>query len=430
MFISFVTLFFAFQVQANYFNLLLEDWDNLIVMLEDTDSGQCFQLQSGSATNGERIELGDCDQVDQAQQFYVTKRSDGSYKFVSMLDKQLCVDAVRRVNGAIILWNCHPDNSPGIQNQKVFIDEIAGNAKVKILFKNNASVTTYAHANQNDKIMKTVDENSAITWDVLIKGKDFDVSLDDLDNAILLLKANSDRQCFQLKNGEAVNGNTIELADCNQKDVTQQFYATKRSDGSYKLVSMLDKRLCVDAVKKLDGAIVLWTCHPDNSPSIKNQKAFIDRMPGESGMTISFRREYSNIITGMITITTPREVTTYVRVDGNAVKQTILGMPQFKTLWDISLPIKDHRFIVINQMTTDFSIICDKTQITLSPNQTAFCHDIVEIPQWTFVGGLFGSQRASRIDEALSKRLKDFCGPTSKVEIRIAGYLNVPIDCL
>ena len=410
--ILFIGLFFVFQIQANYFNLQQGgDLSNSVVMLQDSDSHQCFRLQSGTASSGERIKLDTCDQDDEAQQFHVTRRSDGSYKVVSLLDRQLCVDAVRSENGDIVLWSCHPDDSSWIYNQKVFFDKISRTSRRHISFKNNKN-PTYMDVDGNDKVIQTPNANNAIAWKVLIKGQDFGVSLDNLDDAVVMIKDVTGRQCFRVNNGNAFSGNTIELNNCNDTDVAQQFHITKRSGGTYKVVSMLNKQLCIDAASNSD-ILFLWICHYDNHGDINNQKVWIGPIGGiSSGMTMSFKNNGGP---------TPA----YIHVDGNDLRQTTLPPSSVnQLLWYFSLTVP--RFILINEMKTNISIVCDKKQITLASNQTGRCYDSVRIPAWNL------HKQGHTLDEVLEL----WCATLNpsmivgSIETKIrGGYSNIFTTC-
>ena len=86
-------------------------------------------------------------------------------------------------------------------------------------------------------------------------------------------------------------------------------------------------------------------------------------------------------------------------------------------------PPRDPRFLVVNHMATDISIMCDTTPITLSPNQTASCYDNVSVPQWKWHG------RGTRFDDnSFSEGLKNWC--FDKMQMRIVSYLRIRTRCL
>ncbi len=310
-----ITLFLwpFFQVQAKNFNFSSNLFDS-IVMFQDQASGKCFQLKNLAAFDGNTIELNNCDQTDTAQQFYLTERSDGSYKVTSMVNKRFCIDKPNRRDADLIVWSCHPDGHPHVRNQKVFIDKISGKTELTISF--GKSNITYARVDGNN-IKQTLNENDATVWKVSL-AKDFN-SPNDLFNSTVMLEDQTSNKCFRLKNGSAFNGNIIELNNCDQTDAAQQFYLTERSDGSYKATSMVNKRFCIDKPNRRDADLIVWSCHRDGHPHVRNQKVFIDKISGKTEVTISFGK---NSIT-------------YARVDGNNINQTL--NENDATVWKVLL---------------------------------------------------------------------------------------------
>ena len=152
---------------AKNFNAL-EDLSDSIAMLQDRTSGKCFRLKNAEAVNGNTLEPSVCSQTDTAQQFHLTERTDGSYKFASMVDKQFCVDNKNQFREGVdlIVWRCHPDNQSSVGGQKVFVNKTSGKAEMTISFEKDK--TAYARIDGN-KIKQTLNENDATVWKVSLQ---------------------------------------------------------------------------------------------------------------------------------------------------------------------------------------------------------------------------------------------------------------------
>ena len=172
--ISFITLFLFFQIQAQDFtpqdNLSEDDLPDSIVMLKDKTSDKCFQLKNGNASKGNTLELGNCDQTNTGQQFHLTERLDGSYKFSSMVNRLFCIDNYRyKEDIGLIIRNCRSDNHKKLRTQKIFIEikNVLDKAEITLSFKRSSRIT-YVYVDGND-VKQTLDANNATAWKVLLQ---------------------------------------------------------------------------------------------------------------------------------------------------------------------------------------------------------------------------------------------------------------------
>ena len=313
----------------------LDGLSDSIVKLQDKTSGKCLQLQGGVAVNGNTMELGDCDQANTApqyencesgapcdlpqenitQQFHVTKRANGSYQFASFLDKRFCIDNGNKPqeDDNVIVWPCDSSN----HNQDVIIDEIAGNnGEVMLSFGSKIFIhkdRTFVRADGNN-VNQTLDGRGATVWNVLFRDGGNIISLDTLSDSIVVLQDKTSDKCLQLQSGDVFNGNTMEVGNCDLANTAQQFYVTKRANGSYQFASLLDKGFCIDNGNKPleDDDVIVWPCDSSNH----NQDVIIDEIAGNNGkvtISLSFKnRAFIRI-----------ENRTFVRTDGNNVNQTL-----------------------------------------------------------------------------------------------------------
>ena len=126
-----------------------------IVTFQDKNSEMCF------STQGNSVELDDCNSMDMRQQFYASKRPDGSYKVATVFkDKMFCLDGK---DGDILLKRCHSYGHPDIDDQKVIIDKVSDKEEITIAFKSTTE-TNYVYRDENTLSQTSQQSMKAVVW--------------------------------------------------------------------------------------------------------------------------------------------------------------------------------------------------------------------------------------------------------------------------
>ena len=350
--VTLITLFIFCQIQSKGFDSP-DDLSDSVVTLQDKASGKCFQLKNGKAFKGNTIELGDCDQTNPSQQFYLTERSDGSYKFASMIDWQFCIDNKNRYkeNANLILRPCRSDSHRKVRNQKIFIEKVSGREEMTMSFGKRR--ITYAGINENNRVKEASQKKDATIWEVLLAQNTSLATENDLSTLIVILRDKTSGKCLQLKNGKAFNGNIVKLDNCDKANTAQRFYLNERSDGSYKFSSMVDRKFCINnnnnEIKKNEGSLIVWRCLSDNHKDVHGQKIFINKF----FINQDFRAE--------LTISFETNIVSFVRVDGNNVNQTL--DENDATVWKVSFvdDFNSQANLSENDLSDSIVILQDKT---------------------------------------------------------------------
>ena len=218
------------------------------VTITNTKSGKALDVWAGSTANGANIQQYTSN-GSKAQKWIAIKDADGSIKLMSALDKNICIDlnGGSATNGANIQIYASNDTKAQrwIFEKYKQLDDIA--------LENKAAVAdgtyTIASAVDSSYVFDVAGGSAANGANVQVyksngTGAQVWKISHDSKGYITIINKNSGK-ALDVFAGSTANGANIQQYESNGSKA-QKWIAVKNADGSVKLISALDKNICID----------------------------------------------------------------------------------------------------------------------------------------------------------------------------------------
>lgn len=217
------------------------------------DTTKCLDLRGGDTSNGNTLELWDCNGIANQQWVF----APGSWKITYALDTSKCLDAGDMSDGRVLqIWDCNgnPQQQLGFDASKgsVYLKSSMRATRVSALYRPYASkcLDVAGGRKEGGTAIQVWDCNGASNqaWSIIPA------------NSVITLQSDS-TVCLDLKGGDTTNGNKVQLWKCNGLANQQWIFAA----GSWKIVFAASPSKCIDAGSMDDGAeLQIWDCNGYN----------------------------------------------------------------------------------------------------------------------------------------------------------------------